>query len=85
MFKHCLKFSLIQKFDIDSTLYTLKWFFQCFLDRVPFSLTLRLWDVFLLDGEIILTGMSYTLLKLHKSNYLVHQIILFSSKLFQFC
>ncbi|KAH9400773.1 hypothetical protein TYRP_002348 [Tyrophagus putrescentiae] len=56
-----------KKFDIDSTLYTLKWFFQCFLDRVPFSLTLRLWDVFLLDGEIILTGMSYTLLKLHKS------------------
>ncbi|KAF7492835.1 USP6 N-terminal-like protein [Sarcoptes scabiei] len=59
-----------KKFDIDSTLYTLKWFFQCFLDRVPFSLTLRLWDVFLLDGEIILTGMSYTLLKLHKRTIL---------------
>nr|XP_046917341.1 USP6 N-terminal-like protein [Dermatophagoides farinae] len=59
-----------KKYDIDSTLYTLKWFFQCFLDRVPFSLTLRLWDVFLLDGEIILTGMSYTLLKLHKRSIL---------------
>lgn len=59
-----------KKFDIDSTLYTLKWFFQCFLDRVPFSLTLRLWDVFLLDGEVILTGMSYTLLKLHKRSIL---------------
>lgn len=56
-----------KKFDIDSTLYTLKWFFQCFLDRVPFSLTLRLWDCFMVDGEVILTGMSYTLLKLHKS------------------
>ena len=31
----------VKKYDIDSTLYTLKWFFQCFLDRVPFSLTLR--------------------------------------------
>lgn len=61
VFKH------FKKFDIDSTLYTLKWFFQCFLDRVPFSLTLRLWDCFMLDGEVILTGMSYTLLKLHKS------------------
>ncbi|XP_027196575.2 LOW QUALITY PROTEIN: uncharacterized protein LOC113791055 [Dermatophagoides pteronyssinus] len=59
-----------KKYDIDSTLYTLKWFFQCFLDRVPFSLTLRLWDAFLLDGETILTGMSYTLLKLHKRSIL---------------
>jgi len=56
-----------RKFDIDSTLYTLKWFFQCFLDRVPFSLTLRLWDVFMMEGEVVLTCMSYTLLKLHKS------------------
>lgn len=61
VFKH------FKKYDIDSTLYTLKWFFQCFLDRVPFSLTLRLWDCFMLEGEVILTCMSYTLLKLHKS------------------
>lgn len=27
----------------------------------------RLWDCFLFDGDVILTGMSYTLLKLHKS------------------
>ncbi|RWS11015.1 USP6 N-terminal-like protein [Dinothrombium tinctorium] len=59
-----------KKYDIDSTLYTLKWFFQCFLDRVPFSLTLRLWDVFILEGEVILTCMSYTLLKLHKKTIL---------------
>ncbi|RWS31228.1 USP6 N-terminal-like protein [Leptotrombidium deliense] len=64
-----------KKFDIDSTLYTLKWFFQCFLDRVPFSLTLRLWDVFILEGEVVLTCMSYTLLKLHKSNSLIMSII----------
>ena len=59
-----------RKFDIESTLYTLKWFFQCFLDRVPFSLTLRLWDCFMIDGERILTCMSYTLLKLHKKSIL---------------
>lgn len=63
VFKH------FKKYDIDSTLYTLKWFFQCFLDRVPFSLTLRLWDCFMLEGEVILTCMSYTLLKLHKSKF----------------
>ncbi|KAK3884536.1 hypothetical protein Pcinc_011209 [Petrolisthes cinctipes] len=51
---------------IDSGLYTLKWFFQCFLDRVPFPLTLRLWDVFLLEGERLLLAFAYTALKLHR-------------------
>ncbi|XP_045109450.1 TBC domain-containing protein C215.01-like isoform X2 [Portunus trituberculatus] len=51
---------------IDSGLYTLKWFFQCFLDRVPFPLTLRLWDIFLLEGEHLLLAFAYTVLKLHR-------------------
>lgn len=59
-----------KQFGIDSTLYTLKWFFQCFLDKVPFTLTLRLWDNFIYYGEIILTSMSYTLLRLHKKTIL---------------
>lgn len=59
-----------KEFGIDSTLYTLKWFFQCFLDKVPFTLTLRLWDNYIYYGEIILIGMSYTLLRLHKKTIL---------------
>lgn len=59
-----------KEFGIDSTLYTLKWFFQCFLDKVPFTLTLRLWDNYIYYGEVILTGMSYTLLRLHKKTIL---------------
>ncbi|XP_066974077.1 uncharacterized protein [Macrobrachium rosenbergii] len=51
---------------IDSGLYTLKWFFQCFLDRVPFTLTLRLWDIFLLEGERLLVAFAYVILKLHR-------------------
>ncbi|XP_042241426.1 TBC1 domain family member 1-like isoform X2 [Homarus americanus] len=51
---------------IDSGLYTLKWFFQCFLDRVPFTLTLRLWDIFLMVGEHLLIAFAYTVLKLHR-------------------
>lgn len=121
---------------IDSGLYTLKWFFQCFLDRVspllyalthenyvqyhlfkvdcqegnvhnrsrnyqvyqksvdhnksksaftpiqclricacayvylclqvPFTLTLRLWDIFLLEGERLLVAFAYCILKLHR-------------------
>lgn len=59
-----------KELQIDSTLYTLKWFFQCFLDKVPFTLTLRVWDNFIYYGEIILIGMSYTLLRLHKKTIL---------------
>ncbi|CAG0914505.1 unnamed protein product [Notodromas monacha] len=56
----------LDKNGVDPLIYTLKWFFQCFLDRVPFSLTLRLWDVYLLEGECILTSQAYNILKLHR-------------------
>lgn len=35
--------------------------------QTPFTLTLRLWDIYILEGEKILTAMAYTILKLHKS------------------
>ncbi|XP_073975683.1 related to the N terminus of tre oncogene isoform X2 [Rhodnius prolixus] len=56
----------LDKNGVDTGIYTLKWFFQCFLDRIPFKLTLRVWDVYLLLGERILTAMAYNLLKLHR-------------------
>ncbi|XP_041444392.1 USP6 N-terminal-like protein isoform X1 [Xenopus laevis] len=52
--------------ELYTSLYTMKWFFQCFLDRTPFTLNLRIWDIYILEGERILTAMSYTILKLHK-------------------
>ncbi|XP_037978187.2 USP6 N-terminal-like protein isoform X4 [Plutella xylostella] len=54
------------KFGLDAILYSLKWFFVCFVERVPFSLCLRVWDIYLLDGERVITAMAYTILKLHK-------------------
>ncbi|KAG7454609.1 hypothetical protein MATL_G00261570 [Megalops atlanticus] len=54
--------------EVHTTLYTMKWFFQCFLDRTPFTLTLRIWDIYILEGEKVLTAMSYTILKLHKKH-----------------
>uniref|UniRef100_A0A803WD53 USP6 N-terminal-like protein n=1 Tax=Ficedula albicollis TaxID=59894 RepID=A0A803WD53_FICAL len=53
--------------DMPTSFYTTKWFFQCFLDRTPFTLSLRIWDIYILEGERILTAMSYTILKLHRS------------------
>ncbi|KAL4658450.1 USP6 N-terminal-like protein isoform X2 [Arapaima gigas] len=52
--------------EVFTSLYTMKWFFQCFLDRTPFTLTLRIWDIYILDGERVLTAMSYTVLKMHR-------------------
>nr|XP_057925360.1 USP6 N-terminal-like protein isoform X2 [Doryrhamphus excisus] len=52
--------------EVLTSLYTMKWFFQCFLDRTPFTLTLRIWDIYILEGERLLPAMSYTVLKLHR-------------------
>ena len=56
----------LEKNGIDIGLYTLKWFFQCFLDRVPFSIAIRVWDLFLLEGERVLTAMAYNILRMHR-------------------
>ncbi|XP_030635286.1 USP6 N-terminal-like protein [Chanos chanos] len=60
----------LDKQEVLTSLYTMKWFFQCFLDRTPFTLTLRIWDIYILEGERVLTAMSYTVLKLHKKTLL---------------
>lgn len=59
-----------EKHGVDSGLYTLKWFFQCFLDRVPFELSLRLWDIFLLEGDRVLICGAYAILKMHQKQLL---------------
>ncbi|XP_038416568.1 USP6 N-terminal-like protein [Canis lupus familiaris] len=51
-------------------IYTPKWFLQCFLGRTPFSLTLKLWNAYVLDGERVLTAMAYTILKVHRKRLL---------------
>ncbi|XP_042648682.1 USP6 N-terminal-like protein isoform X2 [Tyto alba] len=60
--------------DISTSFYTTKWFFQCFLDRTPFTLSLRIWDIYILEGERILTAMSYTILKLHRKHLMKLQM-----------
>ncbi|KAJ0001763.1 hypothetical protein NQD34_001559, partial [Periophthalmus magnuspinnatus] len=52
--------------QMSTGIYSTKWFMQCFIERTPFSLTLRLWDIFILEGERLLTAMSYTILKIHR-------------------
>ncbi|GMT16895.1 hypothetical protein PFISCL1PPCAC_8192, partial [Pristionchus fissidentatus] len=47
-------------------IYLTKWWFGCFLDRVPFSLTLRLWDLFLVEGDSVLLAMALNVFKMHE-------------------
>ncbi|KAG7482110.1 hypothetical protein JOB18_013236 [Solea senegalensis] len=54
--------------QMSTGIYSTKWFLQCFIDRTPFTLTLRLWDIFILEGERMLTAMSYTILRIHKKH-----------------
>ncbi|XP_029282830.1 USP6 N-terminal-like protein isoform X2 [Cottoperca gobio] len=56
--------------QMSAGIYCTKWFLQCFIDRTPFTLTLRLWDIFILEGERLLTAMSYAILKIHKKRML---------------
>ncbi|PSN47711.1 USP6 N-terminal-like protein [Blattella germanica] len=51
---------------IEPQIYTLKWILQCFMTSIPFSLSLRVWDVYLLEGERVEIGMAYTVHKMHK-------------------
>ncbi|XP_008273183.3 USP6 N-terminal-like protein isoform X3 [Oryctolagus cuniculus] len=55
---------------VSTAAYTRKWFQQCFVDGVPFSLMLRFFDVYILEGEPMLTAMSYTALKIHRKQAL---------------
>ncbi|OXB57896.1 hypothetical protein ASZ78_006241 [Callipepla squamata] len=60
--------------ETSTSFYTTKWFFQCFLDRTPFTLSLRIWDIYILEGERVLTAMSYTILKLHRKHLMKLQM-----------
>ncbi|XP_062847046.1 USP6 N-terminal-like protein [Trichomycterus rosablanca] len=60
----------LDKEQMTTGIYTTKWFLQCFIDRTPFTLTLRLWDVYILEGEKVLPAMAYTALKIHKKQLL---------------
>ncbi|CAI5441707.1 unnamed protein product [Caenorhabditis angaria] len=55
----------LEKQDIPY-IYLTKWWFGCFLDRVPFPLAMRLWDVFLIEGDPILIAMSLNIMKMHE-------------------
>ncbi len=71
--------SSLQDKDGIPQIYTTKWWFGCFLDRVPFPLALRIWDVFMLDGDVILLAMAHNIFKMHRSESLTFSVLVDSS------
>lgn len=57
---------LVDDIGVPLDLVSVKWFLQCFLDRVPFTLALRIYDIYLLEGERLLIAFSYTLYRMHR-------------------
>ncbi|KJE93872.1 hypothetical protein CAOG_04593 [Capsaspora owczarzaki ATCC 30864] len=62
--------SLAQHFRQETVMisaYASKWFLQVFLDKVPFELTLRVWDAFILEGYRVPIVMAMVFIKVHKA------------------
>lgn len=58
------------KHSLDAILYSIKWFFVIFVERVPFSLCLRIWDIYMIEGERVVTAMAFTILRMHRNRLL---------------
>eukprot|EP00116_Pleurobrachia_bachei_P006253 sb/3466515/ len=56
----------LKKQEFIPSLYVTRWFMKNFLDSVPFSLNLRMWDIFLYEGEEISIAMSLCILRTFK-------------------
>ncbi|KAL7669334.1 hypothetical protein ACOME3_009995 [Neoechinorhynchus agilis] len=55
---------------VSSTMYLFKWLINCYIDALPFSLTLRVWDVFLARGDHVLLAMAYNIMRIHEKRIL---------------
>lgn len=64
----------LERNEIYTSFYTIKWYLQCFLDRTPFHLTLRLWDIYMLEGDRLLVAMAYCIMKLHRRRLMKMQM-----------
>lgn len=56
--------------QVQTDLYTIRWFMLCYLDCLPFPLTLRIWDIYVLEGEQVLLTTAFCILRLHRKKLL---------------
>ncbi|VDD94491.1 unnamed protein product [Enterobius vermicularis] len=60
----------LKRLDVDLPAFTLSWFLTCFVDTFPHSIYLRIFDVFLYEGNKVLFRFALALLKLAEASVL---------------
>lgn len=63
-----------ESIGFDLKIVTTKWFLLCFLNSLPFSVVLRVWDRFMLEGSSILIAVAFALLTYHRKELLSSSI-----------
>ncbi|KAI1285106.1 TBC1 domain family member 2B [Halotydeus destructor] len=58
----------LEQFGIEISLFS--WFLTCFVDNIPVTVYLRIWDVFLLEGNKVLFRFALAFLKLYEEHIL---------------
>ena len=59
---------VLEKFGIEVSLFS--WFLTCFVDNIPVDVYLRIWDVFLYEGNKVLFRFALAFFKLHEQDIL---------------
>eukprot|EP01134_Creolimax_fragrantissima_P002005 CFRG2005T1 len=52
--------------NVFTSAYASKWFLQCFMDKIPFGVVLRLWDCFLFDGYSVVMAAAVSIILTNK-------------------
>ena len=55
---------------ITPTIYATQWFMTIFSNNIPIKLTLRIWDVFFIEGQKIIYRVALAILKINEKKLL---------------
>ena len=61
-------YEVLERFGIEVSLFS--WFLTCFVDNIPVEVYLRIWDVFLYEGNKVLFRFALAFFKLHEEEIL---------------
>ena len=65
-----LLFAHFERNDMVTATYATRWFLMMFIGQVPFYCVLRIWDIFLAEGNYIMFCVALALLKMHQRELL---------------
>jgi len=66
-------FNHFEKLTIMSSMYATKWYMKYMIDSLPFDVLLRVWDIYISEGNKVIYSVVMALLKLHEDKLLKMQ------------